>query len=158
MSSNIPFFISKYINKVDAKGRSSIPALFRSVLEAEKDESQQLAVIIYPSVINNCIEACSLKSFVQISSMIDEMDPFSEEADAFAACVLGEATEVTIDSDGRIILPSAFRKKYKISGNAVFVGKGKRFEIWNSKDFEEYLSVARENAKKNRSKLTKGGC
>ena len=72
-------FLSKYQNKIDKKGRVSIPSAFRSVLSEDKFNG----IIIYPSFKNNCIEACSMARLQEIYGIIQKLDPYSEERDAF---------------------------------------------------------------------------
>ena len=78
-------FLSKYQNKIDKKGRVSIPSAFRSVLS----EDQFNGIIVYPSFKNNCIEACSMARLQEIYGIIQRLDPYSEERDAFETIVMG---------------------------------------------------------------------
>ncbi len=142
-------FLSTFTNKVDAKGRVSVPAQFRAQL-VNKDFS---GIVVYESFINDCIEGCDVERIKQISDSIDNLDPFSEERDAFAAAVLGGSSQIAIDGDGRVILPEILLKKAKIKGLAVFVGKGSTFEIWEPKKFEEYMAKAKQDAKAKRNLL-----
>ena len=61
--------------------------------------------------------------------------------------------QVNIDADGRIIIPADMRNAYNIDKKVTFVGKGKRFEIWNPEDFESHSGSAKQFAKKHRSNL-----
>lgn len=142
-------FLSTFINKIDAKGRVSVPSQFRASL-VNNDFS---AVVVYESFINDCIEGCDIERIKKISESIDNLDPFSEERDAFATAVLGGSFQLTIDGDGRVILPENLLKKTKIKDNAVFVGKGSTFEIWEPKKFEEYMAKAKKEAKDKRNML-----
>ena len=138
-------FLSTFENKVDTKGRVSVPSQFRSMLYG-KDFS---GVVIYESSINGCIEGCSIERIQKLSELIDDLDPFSKERDAFATAILGGAAQLPFDADGRIILPKSLMEFANIKDKAVFIGKGQTFEIWEPKKFEEYLKVAREEARKN---------
>lgn len=143
-------FLSTYVNKVDKKGRVSVPVNFRNSLVEQKFQG----IIVYNSFINNCIEACSIDRIEQISISIDELEPFSEERDAFATTILGGSTPLPFDSDGRIILPEELLNKANIKEKAIFVGKGTTFEIWNESDFAEYSQKARDLAHKQRLNLS----
>lgn len=142
-------FLSTFINKIDQKGRVSVPSQFRASLVSETSAN----VVVYESFINDCIEGCDLVRIKNLSESIDDLDPFSEERDAFAAVVLGGSTQLTIDGDGRIILPEILLKKAKISDKALFVGKGSTFEIWQPEKFEKYLLEAKKQAKEKRNFL-----
>lgn len=142
-------FLSTFINKIDAKGRVSVPAQFRLSL-GNKDFS---GVVVYESFINDCIEGCDIERIKKLSDSIDNLDPFSEERDAFAATILGSAMQLAMDADGRVILPESLLKKTAIKDKALFVGKGPTFEIWQPEKFENYLVKAKANAKEKRNML-----
>ncbi len=146
-------FLSTFINKIDNKGRVSIPAQFRAFLNVEGINS----VVLYESFINNCIEGCNLLRIKKLCQSIDNLDPFSEERDAFATSILGGSVQVSIDSDGRIIIPQTLLQKAAIKENAVFVGKGSTFEIWEVESFNQYLQKSKEIAKEKRALLRLAG-
>jgi MraZ protein len=145
----VALFLSTFINKIDAKGRVSVPAQFRVSL-ASQDFS---GIIIYESFINDCIEGCDLNRIKALSDSIDNLDPFSEERDAFATAILGSAIQLAFDSDGRVILPQILIKKAEIKDQAVFVGKGSTFEIWQPAKFDKYLIKSKQSAKEKRNLL-----
>lgn len=142
-------FLSTFTNKVDAKGRVSVPSQFRASLVSDNFAS----MVVYESFINDCVEGCDLERIKKISESIDNLDPYSEERDAFATAVLGGSVQLSIDGDGRVILPENLLKKAKIKDLAVFVGKGSTFEIWEPKRFEEYMDQAKSEAKSKRNLL-----
>ncbi len=143
-------FLSTYTNKVDKKGRVSVPAPFRSVLANQHFSG----IIAYPSFVYDCIEACGMDRIEQLSNSIDAMDPYSEERDAFAASILGGSMQLSFDENGRILLPETLIESAKLTDKAVFVGKGQTFEIWNENDFARYSQNARDVAKKKRASLS----
>lgn len=142
-------FLSTFTNKVDSKGRVSVPAQFRVSLVNENYST----MVVYESFINQCIEGCDIERIKKISESIDNLEPFSEERDAFATAVLGGSVQLSIDGDGRVILPENLLKTAKIKDNAVFVGKGSTFEIWEPKSFNVYLEKAKAEAKLKRNML-----
>jgi len=145
----VALFLSTFTNKIDGKGRVSIPAQFRASLVNESFSG----VVVYESFINDCIEGCDLERIKKISESIDNLDPFSEERDAFATAVLGGSFQLAIDGDGRVILPETLLKKAKLKDSAVFVGKGSTFQIWNPTKFEDYMAQAKKDAKEKRNLL-----
>jgi MraZ protein len=139
-------FLSKYENKIDKKGRVSIPASYRLALTKERFNG----IIVYPSFKNNCIEACSMSRLEELSQIIQNLDPYSEERDAFETIVLGEAVQLQFDNEGRVILPAYLMEQVGIAAQACFVGKGLVFEIWNPIDFDIHLKSARKIAQGNK--------
>ena len=142
-------FLSTYVNKVDKKGRVSVPVAFRGALSTQSFSG----IIAYKSFINPCIEACGLNRIEFLSQTIDALDPYSEARDAFATTILGESVQLPFDGEGRVILSEELIEIAKIDDKACFVGKGAAFEVWKPEIFEEYAANAREIAKQNRSLL-----
>lgn len=142
-------FLSRYINNIDAKGRVSVPSTFRSVLHNQEFSG----IIAYPSFRNKCIEACSISRIAQLSEIIQDLDPYSEERDAFETIILGEAIQLPFDKEGRIVLTKSLMEHAGISNQASFVGKGQVFEIWQPDSFENYLITAKKTAQNNRLTL-----
>ncbi len=136
-------FLSSFTNKIDSKGRVSVPAQFRSSLV----NPEFSGVVLYESFVNDCIEGCDIERIKKISESIDNLDPFSQDRDALATALLGGSFQLSIDADGRVILPESLLKKAKIKGTAVFVGKGPTFEIWNPEKFEEYMTKSKKDAR-----------
>jgi len=136
-------FLSTFINKIDSKGRVSVPAQFRSSLVNQEFSG----VVVYESFVNDCIEGCNIERIRQISESIDNLDPFSQDRDALATALLGGSMQLAIDADGRVIIPQNLLKKAGIKDTAVFVGKGVTFEIWQPKKFEDYMAKSRKEAK-----------
>lgn len=139
-------FLSTFINKVDKKGRVSVPAQFRQVL---KDSSFN-GIIIYSSFINPCIEACSIERMIQLTKSIELLEVFSEVRDALSMTLLGESLQLGFDTEGRVLLPEKLIHTTNIKDNAAFVGKGPTFEIWPPEELEFYAQNARKIAKEHR--------
>lgn len=138
-------FLSTFENKIDKKGRISVPAQFRASL-ANQDFA---GIVVYESFVNDCIEGCDISRIKQLSESIDNLDPFSSKRDAMATTVLGGAIQLPLDGDGRIILPEILLKKAGLKDKAVFIGKGPTFEIWNPEKFVTYFEKAKATAREN---------
>lgn len=146
-------FFSNYQNKIDKKGRISVPASFRAVL-ARQEEG---CMITYESLRNPCIEACGMQRFEKMNAQIEEMDPFSPEREAFADTLFGQSVQLNIDGDGRVMIPAQLLKAAGIKENALFVGKGETFEIWNPDDYAKHSAEARAVVKEKFHKLMPKG-
>ncbi len=141
-------FLSTFENKIDKKGRVSVPAQFRASLAQDS-----FGIIVYESFINECVEGCDIARIRQISDSIDNLDPFSDKRDAMATTVLGSAIQLSLDGDGRVVLPENLLKKAGLKEKAIFIGKGPTFEIWEPKRFANYLEKAKKSAKENLAQL-----
>ncbi len=142
-------FLSTYENKLDKKGRVSVPASFRSYLSSLGYNG----IICYPSFNNQSIEAWPQDRIEKISNTIDTLSPFEEKRDFFATSILSESTNLQFDSEGRILLTLKLIKHAKIKNSMIFVGQGKTFQIWEPTIFEKFRANARKKANLNRSSL-----
>ena len=142
-------FLSTYENKLDKKGRVSVPASFRSYLS----NLGYNGVICYPSFNNQSIEAWPQDRIEKISNTIDSLNPFEEKRDYFATSILSESLNLQFDTEGRVSLTEKLINHAKIKSNILFVGLGKTFQIWSPTIFEKFKIEARKKAFKNRGSL-----
>ena len=142
-------FLSTYENKLDKKGRVSVPASFRSYLS----NLGYNGVVCYPSFNHQSIEAWPQDRIEKISNTIDSLNPFEEKRDFFATSILSESVNLQFDSEGRISLSPKLLKHAKIKNNMIFVGQGKTFQIWEPTNFEKFKVNARKKANINRASL-----
>ena len=142
-------FLSSYENKIDKKGRVSVPATFRSHLNSLGFNG----FISYPSFNHSALEACSQDRIEKLSSTIDSLNPFEERRDYFATSILSESENLQFDTEGRVSLSQKLLNHAKIKNNVLFVGLGKTFQIWEPKGFEKFKTLARKKAFQNRSSL-----
>jgi len=142
-------FLSTYENKLDKKGRVSVPASFRSYLS----NLGYNGVICFPSFNNQSIEAWSQDRIEKISNAIDTLNPFEEKKDFFATSILSESSSFQFDNEGRILLTQKLLKHAKIKNSMLFVGQGKTFQIWEPTAFEKFRVTARKKSNINRTSL-----
>ena len=142
-------FLSTYENKLDKKGRVSVPASYRSYLS----NLGYNGVICYPSFNNQCIEAWPQDRIEKISNAIDSLNPFEEKKDYFATSILSESINLQFDSEGRILLTSKLLKHAKIKNSMLFVGQGKTFQIWDPTIFEKFRVKASKKSNIYRASL-----
>tara|TARA_Y100001936_G_scaffold192191_1_gene191481 strand:- start:178 stop:624 length:447 start_codon:yes stop_codon:yes gene_type:complete len=142
-------FLSSFENKIDKKGRVSVPATFRSYLNTLGYNG----FISYPSFNHSALEACSQDRIEKLSSTIDSLNPFEEKRDYFATSVLSESESHQFDTEGRVSISEKLLNHAKIKNNVLFVGLGSTFQIWEPTNFEKFKSLARKKAFQNRSNL-----
>ena len=142
----MPIFTGTYENKVDGKGRVSLPADFRDLLSTVDDSR---TFYVFPSPKHNALEACD-KTFVEnlVSNIEKQTDTFSDDEDVMSE-LLASMRRVSYDSTGRFILPDEFSHTAQIGDSARFVGIGRRFMIWNPNKHQSYSDAnIAERAKK----------
>ena len=142
------------INKVDTKGRVSLPSDYRAIVKELSTE-----IVCYRSLTSPCIEGCAEELLEKIASdMETSLDFFSQTQDDLTNLIFGDARRFSFDSTGRILLTEKLLKHAQITDTAVFVGKGRKFKIWNPENWEKEEARIRAEIFKNRPSLTnKGG-
>jgi len=144
-------FMDTVINKVDAKGRVSLPADYRAIVKTKESE-----IVCYRSLSNPCIEGCLEDLLDKLASeMEDALDFFSETQDDLTNLVFGDAKRYSFDSTGRIMLSDKLLQHAGITDAAVFVGKGRKFQIWNPENWAKEETRIRNEALKKRPAIRK---
>ncbi len=146
-------FRGEFDQKVDGKGRMSIPADFRRVLEAgdpeypEKRPNARL-VVLYGPHLKNCLHVYTIEDMAEIEAGIRALPRGSAERKQASRMILSKSWETEIDRDGRIVLPKDRREQIRLDGMAKMVAMGDYFEIWNADTYakeeaaeiEDYLA------------------
>lgn len=142
-------FLDTVANKVDAKGRVSLPADYRAIVKELSTE-----IVCYRSLTAPCIEGCTEDLLEKLATDIENStDFFSETQDDLTNLIFGDAKRFSFDSTGRIMLTEKLLKHAEITDTAVFVGKGRKFQIWNEANWEAEEARLREKIKLNRPSL-----
>jgi MraZ protein len=146
-------FLSTFVNKIDRKGRVSVPASFRSALAGQSFQG----VVLFRSSMHECLEGFGMDLMEEMSSRLDAFALFSADQDDLATTIFGDATQLPMDSDGRIVLPPSLISFSQLNEQAAFVGMGRKFQIWNPVLFEQRRAEARAQVKSNNLTLPKSG-
>ena len=126
-------FVSKFLNKIDKKGRISLPSTFRNVLP----KNNKNEIILYKSLKYNSIEGCHSDRIIEIANRINKLDIFSDDQDDFATSIFSEIVSTNIDREGRILIPDDLKIHANINTEALFIGQGYFFQIWEPKAADE---------------------
>jgi MraZ protein len=137
-------FLGTHINKIDAKGRVSVPAAFRQVLA----EDAFPGVVCFPSYKVQAVEGCAMGFMSELSGSVDEYELFSDEQETLSDVIFGTSASLAWDANGRIQLPADMLEFAQLEGTAAFVGMGKTFRIWEpgalARSQAERRALARE--------------
>lgn len=143
-------FLGTIENKVDSKGRVSVPSDFRNVLKGDDFQG----VILFHSFTDKCIEGFTMSRMEQMADAADNLDLFSEENQNLNSLIFSDARQLSFDITGRIVIPSDLLEFAGITDKALFVGRGKTFQIWNEVDFYKAQEEIRNKAQKTRPSLS----
>lgn len=142
-------FVSNFTNKLDAKGRVSIPASFRAVLARDGFEG----LYIHPSLDLPTLDCGGHSLLREIEAMIAPLSPYGSDRDAIAMTLLGESEILKVDGEGRIGLTDSLKHHAGIGGEVTFAGTGHKFQIWEPGRFRARLLEARQQTRDLRHRL-----
>lgn len=141
-------FVSTYTNRIDAKGRVSVPAPFRAVLDRAGLAAGGL--YCYPSLDAPALDAGGERLAQKIDGLLQGLPDYSDERDELSVALYGDVQLLAIDVDGRIVLPEGLRRHAGLDDQVTFVGLGEKFQMWEPKAFDERRQRAREKAQEHR--------
>lgn len=139
-------FLGTHQTKLDAKGRTSVPATFRAALRGG-DESAPAALVLRPSHRHPCIEAWPAAVFESLAKPLDTLDLFSDNQEDMQLALYADASSVEADKDGRIILPDSLVQHAGLTDTVVFMGLGRVFQIWEPAAAAQRAAQARGRAR-----------
>ncbi|WP_395697109.1 division/cell wall cluster transcriptional repressor MraZ [Methylocella sp.] len=143
-------YVSHYTNRLDAKGRVSIPAPFRAALARDGFEG----LYVHPSIDQEALDCGGNALLREIEGLLAGLSPYSEERDLFSTALIGTSEILKVDSEGRAILTESLKSYAHIAGEVTFVGHGHKFQIWEPGRFRAHLDEARDRVRELRRRLS----
>ncbi len=140
----VALFLSKFVNRVDKKGRVSVPAQFRAALSGQNFDG----IVARPSFVVAALDGCGMDFLEELRRSLGQFNPFSDEHAGFANAIFAASRPLPWDSEGRVMLPDDLVEFAGLTDRAQFVGLGDTFQIWNPDAYAtiegEALALARE--------------
>ena len=135
-------FRGEFDQKVDKKGRMSIPSDFRAVLtdgdpRCPENPLARLVVLHGPH-IKDCLHVYTIEAMEEIEEGIKRLPPGSVERKKASRKILGKSWETEVDKDGRIVLPQRLREQIGLGGLATMTAMGDYFELWDATTYERF--------------------
>jgi len=144
--------IGEYIHTIDEKNRISLPAKFRKEMGK--------VVVITPG-LDNCLFIFTTKEWEKVSKRLSDADTdlsfLKANQRSFNRNMFGQASDVEVDSIGRILIPDFLKDKIKLIGKAALIGVGDRVEVWNDKVWTGYIKKVDKEAVNLAEKLGREG-
>jgi MraZ protein len=137
-------FWSTYTNKIDRKGRVSIPALFRKPLIGPDFQG----VVVFPGLHSTALECRSWEQMDKLAETVDQLPEFSLQRDTLAVTIFGSSTPLSFDTEGRITLPQNLIEHAGLSDEVAFVGLGRTFQMWQPEALAQFQQEARARAQR----------
>ncbi|MFC0283941.1 division/cell wall cluster transcriptional repressor MraZ [Camelimonas abortus] len=146
-------FVSNFTNRLDSKGRVSIPAPFRAVLARDGFEG----LYVHPGLDSPALDAGGNALLSEINGLLDALSPYSEERDLLSTALLGTSEILKIDPEGRVVLPEQLKAHAGITDAVTFVGHGHKFQMWEPERFRRHLEEAKERVRELKKNLGRTG-
>ncbi|MES2998419.1 MAG: division/cell wall cluster transcriptional repressor MraZ [Pseudomonadota bacterium] len=121
---------------IDAKGRIKLPVRHRQLLPVE--ETFQVVVTI--DTESPCLLLYPAKEWELIEEKLQALPSFNPAARRIQRLLIGHATDLELDNNGRILLPSLLRDYAKMEKEIRVVGQGRKIELWSASEWDEYRS------------------
>ncbi len=145
-------FVSHFQNRLDSKGRVSIPASFRTVLARDGFEG----LYVHPSLDADAVDCGGNALLKDIDDLLERHSPYSVERDLFSTALLGTSEILKVDPEGRVVLSETIKAYAKITDAVSFVGQGHKFQIWEPSRFQAHLEEAKLRLRDLRKQLSAG--
>lgn len=118
---------------MDAKGRVMLPARLRQLLDAHATQDLVLTI----DMVEQCLLAYPMKSWEKIESSLLALPNLDPQTRAIQRLILGNATELSPDAQGRILIPALLNDYAKLSKNVILLGQGNKFELWDENHWQK---------------------
>lgn len=143
-------FLSSFVNKIDKKGRVSVPASFRAVLGTSAP-----GIVVFKSLQHDALDGCSIAHLETLSESLETLDLPPETMEVIETTIFGGSIQVPFDSNGRVKLPDHLLEAVGIDGEIAFVGRRKTFQLWNPEKLASYEAQSRSAARAKDISLSK---
>lgn len=131
---------------LDAKGRLTMPTCYRPQLQEEGNGH----VVVTIDTEERCLLLYPLTVWEEIEKKIEALPSFNQLTRRIQRLLIGHATEVELDGNGRILVPPLLREYACLDKRVMLIGQGKKFEIWDEKTWngerEGWLSAGLEQS------------
>ena len=142
-------FVSNFVLRLDSKGRVSIPASFRAVLNRDGFEG----LYCYPALDQPAIDAGGNALMSEIEALIGQQPLYSAAREQLALALYGTSETLKVDGEGRVMLTSHFKEYAGITDSVAFVGLGHKFQIWEPGRFRSELAEATDKVRALKQRL-----
>jgi MraZ protein len=130
---------------IDVKGRMAMPARYRELLDN--------AMVLTIDTEETCLLLYPVLEWQRIEASLQKLPSFNTAARRIQRLLIGHATDIDLDSQGRILLPQELRQYANLQKQAVLIGQGNKFEVWNDALWEEKRNAWLEEESKGQHDL-----
>ncbi|MBI1422748.1 MAG: division/cell wall cluster transcriptional repressor MraZ [Gammaproteobacteria bacterium] len=121
------------ILNLDAKGRMAMPSKYRERLQQQGNGE----LVVTLDMNDPCLLIYPVPEWEDIERKLVRLPSLNQQAMRIKRLLLGHASEVELDSHGRILLPPALRELVKLDKRIILLGQGNKFEVWDEQTWNE---------------------
>ena len=143
-------FLSSFVNRIDKKGRVSVPASFRAALGTEAT-----GIVIFKSLQHEALDGCSIAHLELLSQSLEKLDLAPETYELIETTIFGGSVQIPFDGEGRVTLPPHLASAVGINEEVAFVGRRKTFQLWDPQKLAAHDAAARSAARAKDISLSK---
>jgi MraZ protein len=148
-------FLSIFVNKVDKKGRVSVPASFRAALNSSTSGADASGIVVFRSLQQEALDGCSIGHLELLSQSLEKQDLAPDVYELIETTIFGGSVQLPFDGEGRITLPQTLASAVGIDDEVAFVGRRKTFQLWNPSKLAAHDAASRSAARARDISLSK---
>ncbi len=134
-------FRGRYETTVDKKGRTSLPARFREILASEDTK------LVITTALDPCLIAYPYSGWCEFEKKIAALPSFDPRVVRLKRLYVSGAMECSVDSHGRILIPSVHRQYARIAKDVVWSGMVDYIELWDAAAWKETFTRTEDDVK-----------
>jgi len=138
-------FTGRFDHLFDEKGRVSIPAKFRDVLERDGHDRLYITNFIYNG--ERCLSLYPPAEWDKLNALLAEKQQFDPLVQKLETFMIGGAFEVPVDKQGRVLVPERLRAWAKFGREVTFSARRNHFQLWDKRLLEQVLEATEEQIK-----------
>jgi MraZ protein len=145
-------FRGRYEHTIDAKGRTSVPARYRDVLDTAGDRR-----IVITSALDPCLVAYTLVEWTAFEDRLAKLPQFDRAVQKLKRIYVSGAVECEIDDVGRILVPPTLREYAHLKKEVLWAGNGKYAELWDKEEWNRHFETTEDDRRDIGSRLAELG-
>lgn len=134
-------FRGQFVHSVDAKGRVSLPARFRSGSSGLGEER----LIVTPALFDTCLHVYPLRAFEELEEKIAALPSLDPHVVRFRRLYVSAACECEVDKVGRVLVPTHLRERARLTKDVLWAGMGRHLELWAKTEWDSALTLSPED-------------
>ena len=145
-------FRGRYEHTIDAKGRTSVPARYRDVLEATGERR-----IVLTSALDPCLVAYTSAEWTAFEERLGKLSQFDRAVQKLRRIYVSGAVECEIDDVGRILVPPTLREHARLKKDVLWAGSGRYAELWDKQDWAKNFETTEDERRDMAARLAELG-